>query len=68
MKAMADDEMRVARADDGMWMVTSAAGVVLAAGMSNAEAWRWVDRASREPASRHEKMMDAFFAKTAGRL
>ncbi len=62
------DEMRVTRAEDGTWAVTTAAGVVLAGGMTNEQAWRWHDRASHEPTSRHEKMMDDFRAKNVSHL
>jgi hypothetical protein len=50
----AADEMRVTRADDGTWAVMTAAGVVLAGGVTNEQAWRWHDRANHEPTSRRE--------------
>ncbi len=59
----AADKTRVTRADDGTWSVTTAAGVILAAGMTNAQAWRWVDRANHEPMSRRESVSEWFSRK-----
>lgn len=64
----AADDMRVTRADDGTWRVTTAAGVILARGMTNEQAWQWVDRANHEPTSRHEKAADWFGRKDTASL
>ncbi len=59
----AADDMRVTRADDGTWAVTTAADVIPAGGMTNAPAWRWVDRANHEPTSRRESVSELFSRK-----
>lgn len=38
-------------------------GVVLAGGMTNAEAWRWHARANHEPMSRRESVSEWFSRK-----
>ena len=48
----------VVQAEDGTWNVVAATGDVLASGMTNAEAWRFVDRAAQEPISRAEDVTD----------
>lgn len=50
--------MRVEQSDDGSWQVVDAAGQVVATGMSNAGAWRWLDRHSCEPVSPNEHRHD----------
>ena len=39
---------KVEQVEDGTWRVVASSGAVLADGMSNAEAWRFVDRARCE--------------------
>jgi hypothetical protein len=51
-------DMRVTQAADGTWQVETAAGVVLASGMTNSQAWRWVDRVNSEPITKTETWSD----------
>lgn len=48
----------IEQSEDGKWQVVGNDGTVIASGLSNCEAWRIVDRISREPISRQEDVAD----------
>jgi hypothetical protein len=50
--------MQIRQEADGAWSVVAQTGEVLASGLTNAEAWRFFDRAEREPISRTEDVTD----------
>jgi hypothetical protein len=50
--------MTIDQAPDGKWQALDSDGNVLAVFQTNAEAWRYVDRANDEPLNRQEHLWD----------
>ena len=58
--------MEVTQTPNG-WAVADAAGNVLLTCQTNAEAWRWLDRHTREPINTHEDFADYLWSKDGSR-
>ncbi len=56
---------RVEHVPDGKWQVVSGDGGVVAAGLSNSEAWKLVDRMASEANTPREHVSDWFWNKIA---
>lgn len=52
---------------DGSWRVEDATGTVRASGLTNAEAWRFIDRAQNDPINRSEAAHDWSFRQMANK-
>jgi hypothetical protein len=59
--------MTVEQRDDG-WFVVEDARVIGGPFVTNAQAWRWIDRNAGLPVSRSESVADWFFHKDLTRL